>query len=158
MNAIDWNGFRFPRQTGGIRLGQIFALGAIIGAVVFVDWGAALEKLSFDSMGPASAALTRLECELEGTRLDTYAVTSGSVKNISGEPLPLSVRVDYASGGRIFAGKRTIERVRPSPLEPDATGTFSLREHVEFPPIEIGCLIQFYENDINQPVAFEDRT
>ena len=161
---ISRGNFRCPSlrdQRGGASLGSIVLVGAAIAVIVFVDWDTMLEKLSMGSSGPIRTALTQLSCHAETNGIDTYVQTTGSIENIGDEPLRLSVRVDYAANGRIFAGRRTITPVRPAELSPSRKGSFSLREHVELPPQlldEVGCLIELYENDVHEPIRFEDRT
>ncbi len=151
---------RLRRGKGQVTLGNIVLVVAVGVVASFIDWDTVLGKLSFGT--PADVALSSLNCSAESGSLGYVTMrTSGSVINISEEALKLSVRSDYTTGsGRMIAGKRTIHPVRPNPLAQGRSGTFSLTETIQYysPDDKIGCLIQFYENDIQKPVRFEDRT
>lgn len=137
----------------------------IVGVVWFVDWSSVKDKLSFSDTGePIEVALTSLNCDLEGGELGShglwlprYAMITGSVENLSEEPLRLSVRIDYVWRGRNFVGKR-IESVDPSPLAHNETGSFSFKEYITGFPEDTQCMVQLYENDDEQPIPFEDKT
>ena len=151
---------RLRRGEGRVTMGNIVFV-VVVGVVAsFIDWESALSRLSFGT--PADVALSSLNCSAESGSPGYVTVrTSGSVINISEEALKLSVRSDYTTGsGRMIAGKRTIHPVRPNPLAQGKSGTFSLTETIQYysPDHELGCLIQFYENDVQKPVRFEDRT
>ena len=155
--------FRFHNATGGIRIADVVILAVIAGAAWFIDWSSITNRLSSDTSGPLKAALASLDCEVkgggrgpQGQALPRYALVSGSVENLSEEPLNLSVRIDYVWKGRKFVGKR-VESVNPNPLPHDETGWFEFKEYVEFPG-DTECMVQFFENGDEEPMPFENRT
>lgn len=153
-----------PRHTtGGLRISHVIILAAVLGAVSFVDWNSIKDKLPSLTEESAKVALTSLDCEVKspertprGVR-SGYALVDGSVENIGEAPLRLSVRIDYVWKGRKFQGKR-IESVDPAPLAPKGTGSFSFKEEIAGFPEGTGCLVQFYENNTEEPIPIDDRT
>ena len=156
------------RQAGGIRLGDVVFVAVILGAVFLVDWGGVLGGLSFGSSADESVALTNLQCDIrEGRPLPSgftdapTASVTGAVKNIGEDPVRLSVRIDYIIAGNLadhrMSGTR-IERVNPSPLSQNSTGTFRFEETVDryFPGTD--CQVRLRDDDANRWIAFEDRT
>jgi hypothetical protein len=131
---------------------NIIKLAIIIAIIVFVDWNYVLSKFQSASTGKPLLELNTLSCEVTQGEAHTsslsrpkHVAASGTVTNISDEPLKLKASIEYRWQGKELkmSGDRTTS-VSPSPLPPGARGTFSFIQYDV--PDETVCHMSFMDS------------